>query len=323
MAMSSIKGTRVLVTGGAGFIGTKLCERLLLAGAKVRVLDSFGRASKSFDGVRSEVEVVEADVRDLDAVVRATSGCEVVAHLASIAGVQTVREQPVLTMEVSLFGTYNALRGAVEAGSRRFVDFSTSEVFGASAFMASEAGVTSIGAVGEPRWTYAVSKLASEHLTHAFGRQHGLETISVRPFNVYGPGQEGPGAIRAFALAALRGEPLVVHGDGSAIRAWTYVSDLVDGVMSCLVAPNVAGEAFNLGNPRAAISTFALAELIRDLAESGSNVEVVPATFADVNLRVPDVDKARRLLDFEPKVDLRQGLLATLNWFRGAGRDST
>lgn len=318
MATDSMHGSRVLVTGGAGFIGTALCKQLLRHGAEVRVLDSFDRPSSAFARVRPDVQVVTADVRDADTVTNAATGCDIVAHLASVAGVQTVRDNPVLTMEVALFGTHNVLSAAVRRGCRRVVDFSTSEVFGASAFKAAENNVTSIGAVGEPRWTYAVSKLASEHLTHAFGREHGLETVSVRPFNVYGPGQEGPGAIRAFVLASLRREPLLVYGDGSAIRAWTYVTDLVDGVMACCARPGVAGEAFNLGNPRAAISTFALAEFVRDLAGTKSPIQFAAATFEDVTLRVPHVEKARTLLGFEPRVDLQEGLVRTLDWYRSA-----
>ena len=148
-----------------------------------------------------------------------------------IAGVDTVLESPVRTMRVNLIGTYNALEAALATKDtlERLIEFSTSEVFGQHAFNVAEGHVTAIGSVGEARWTYAVSKLAGEHMAHAYHDELGLPTVSVRPFNIYGPGQIGGGAIRAFIEAALDGRDLTIHGDGSQIRAWTYVDDMVDG----------------------------------------------------------------------------------------------
>ena len=154
-------------------------------------------------------------------------------HCAAIAGVDTVIESPVRTMRVNLIGTYNALEAALATKDtlERFIDFSTSEVFGTHAFKVDGGQVTTIGSVGEARWTYAVSKLAGEHMAHAYHDELGLPAVTVRPFNVYGPGQIGGGAIRAFIEAALAGDDLEIHGDGSQIRAWCYVDDMVAGVL--------------------------------------------------------------------------------------------
>jgi nucleoside-diphosphate-sugar epimerase len=215
-----VQGSTVLITGGAGFIGTALCSRLLSEN-RVRVFDNLRRdaLSGSEFGKHPNLELIVGDVLDAEALKAASSGVDHFIHMAAIAGVDTVRKNPVTTMEVSLQGTLNALRAARQAGGiKRFIDFSTSEVFGSYAFRVREADVTSLGAVGEARWTYAVSKLATEHLAHNYYKQYGLPTCSIRPFNIYGPHQVGEGAIHAFVTRAIREEPLTVHNNGDQIR---------------------------------------------------------------------------------------------------------
>lgn len=313
-----IDDATVLLTGGAGFIGTALCRRLADRN-RVRIFDNLRRNALAEAGLdrHPSVEVIVGDVRDREALEAATRGVDYVVHLASIAGVDTVLENPVTTMEVSLEGTLNALRAARAAGGvRRFVDFSTSEVFGSYAFRVQEADVTSLGAVGEARWTYAVSKLATEHLAHNFWKQHGLPTCSIRPFNIYGPGQVGEGAIHAFVTRAIRDEPISIHNEGDQIRAWCYIDDIVDGVLRVLERDEAVGEAFNIGNPRSTVTIYQLARLVVRLAGSRSELRFVPWDFADVELRIPDVRKAERLLGFRAGVDLEDGLERTIAWYR-------
>lgn len=257
------------------------------------------------------------DVCDARALREAMRGAQYVVHMAAIAGVDTVLKQPVLTMEVALEGTMNALRAAVEVDSvKRFVDFSTSEVFGSYAFRVREADVTSLGAVGEARWTYAVSKLATEHLAHNYWKEHQLPTCSIRPFNIFGPGQVGEGAIHTFVVRALRNEPIQVHNDGDQIRSWCYIDDIVDGILLAMTRVEAIGQAFNIGNPRSTITIYQLAHLISRLANSSSPVVSVKWDFPDVELRVPDVRKAEKLLGFRPKVELEDGLERTIEWYR-------
>jgi nucleoside-diphosphate-sugar epimerase len=228
-----------------------------------------------------------------------------------------VLQNPVLTMEVALEGTMNALRAAVDVGTvKRFVDFSTSEVFGSYAFRVREADVTSLGAVGEARWTYAVSKLATEHLAHNYWKAYQLPTCSIRPFNIFGPGQVGEGAIHAFVVRALKGLPLEVHNDGDQIRSWCYIDDIVEGILLAMTRVEAIGQAFNIGNPRSTITIYQLAHLVARLADSTSKVVSVKWDFADVELRVPDVRKAEKLLGFRPQVELEEGLRRTLQWYR-------
>jgi nucleoside-diphosphate-sugar epimerase len=245
------------------------------------------------------------------------AGCQLVVHLAAIAGVDTVLKMPVTTMRVSLIGTYNVLEAALARGGvERLIDFSTSEVFGTYAYKVSEGDVTTLGAVGEARWTYAVSKLATEHLAHTYRVQYGLPALSIRPFNIYGPGQVGEGAIHRFIVRALKGEDLEIHNEGSQIRAWCYVDDIVEGVLLCLERPAAVGHAFNIGNPRSVCTIYDLARTIVRLSGSSSRLRSVSWPNADVELRVPNIGKARELLGFEPRVDLEEGLLRTIEWYR-------
>src|SRR5438309_11435900 len=170
-------------------------------------------------------------------------------------------------MRVNLIGTYNVLEAAFATRDslERLVDFSTSEVFGTQAYNVREGQVTTTGSVGEARWTYAVSKLAGEHMARAYHDEFGLPAVTLRPFNVYGPGQIGGGAIRAFIEAALAGADLVVHGDGSQIRAWCYVDDMVDARLPCLPRPEAVGQSLNLGNARPAVTIFDIAQRVKPL----------------------------------------------------------
>jgi nucleoside-diphosphate-sugar epimerase len=313
-----IQDSSILITGGAGFIGTSLCRRLADQN-RIRIFDNMRRNALTKAGLdqHPNVEIVVGDVRDAEAMQKAVQGMQYVVHMAAIAGVDTVLKHPVLTMEVALEGTINALRASVAAGTvKRFVDFSTSEVFGSYAFRVREADVTSLGAVGEARWTYAVSKLATEHLAHNYWKEHQLPTCSIRPFNIFGPGQVGEGAIHAFVVRALKGEPLTVHNHGDQIRSWCFIDDIVEGVLLAMGRVEAIGQSFNIGNPRSTITIYQLAQLIVRLAESKSQVVSVPWDFPDVELRVPDVHKAEKLLGFKPKVELEEGIRRTIDWYR-------
>src|SRR5215470_15585300 len=300
----NLTGKRLFITGGAGFIGTRLCARLVEDNELV-IFDNGRRDALRHTQLvqHKNIRFIRGDVLDLDAVVKSMEGCQLVVHLAAIAGVDDVFNHPVLTMKVNMIGTYNVLEAALRNRVERVLDFSTSEVFGSYAFRVQEGDVTSLGAVGETRWTYAVSKLATEHLAHNYYKEYGLPSVSIRPFNIYGPRQVGQGAIHAFVVRALRNEDLVVHNDGSQIRAWCYVDDIVDGVLLAITRKEAVGHAFNIGNPRCIITVYNLAREIIRLTNSSSRIRFETMDRADVELRVPQITKARRLLEFEPKVD--------------------
>jgi UDP-glucose 4-epimerase len=317
----ALAGKRVLITGGAGFIGTTLARRLVDRN-EVVALDNLHRDALGGSDLleHPNFRFHEADVLDVETLRALAQGATHFVHGAAIAGVATVIESPVRTMRVNVLGTANALEAATATGDtlERFVDFSTSEVFGQQAINVEEGHVTTTGSVGEARWTYAVSKLAGEHMTHAYHDELGLPTVTVRPFNVYGPGQIGGGAIRAFVEDALAGRDLTIHGDGSQIRAWCYIDDIVDAVERVLTDDRAVGHSFNIGNPRSTVTIYNLAREIIRLASSGSKIEHVVWNHPDVELRVPNVGKATQLLDWVSKVDLEEGLLRTIYWYRSA-----
>jgi nucleoside-diphosphate-sugar epimerase len=314
-----LTGKRIFITGGAGFIGTTLAQRLVDANDVVAV-DNLHRDALSGTPLAEHERFTfhEADVLDAEAVSELARGATHIVHCAGIAGVDTVLESPVRTMRVNVIGTYNVLEAAAATldSLERFVDFSTSEVFGTHAFNVSEGQVSTIGSVGEARWTYAVSKLAGEHMSHAYHDELGLPTVTVHPFNIYGPGQIGGGAIRAFIEAALAGRDLVIHGDGSQIRAWCYVEDMVEGTLLCLERPQAVGQSFNIGNPRSTVTVYDLAQRIKRLTGCPGELVFQPLHYADVELRIPNVQKAREVLGFDAKVDLDDGLARTIAWYR-------
>ena len=320
-----IQGKKILLTGGAGFIGTTLAGRLVDHNDIV-ILDNYHRNALRHTRLSEHpnVKIIRGDVTDPDAAHTAAEGCEIIVHLAAIAGVDTVLRMPVDTMKVAILGTYNMLEAARQQPRlERFVDFSTSEVFGAYAYNVREADLTSLGAVGEARWTYAVSKLATEHLAHNYHKQFGIPAVSVRPFNVYGPAQIGEGAIHRFIVQALRNEDITIHNDGSQIRAWCYVDDMAAGLLACLERDEAVGQAFNIGNPRSVVTIYNLAMQIVRLSGSRSKISFVPWNQTDVELRIPNIEKARRLLGYEPQVDLEDGLQRTIQWYRTKTADET
>ena len=314
-----LAGKRIVITGGAGFIATTLAREVVDRN-EIVAIDNLHRdaLSKTDLTEHDNFHFHRADVLDGEQLQELAHGATHLVHCAAIAGVETVLESPVRTMRVNVIGTYNALEAALATKDtlERFVDFSTSEVFGTHAHNVTEGQVSTIGSVGEARWTYAVSKLAGEHMAHAYHDELGLPTVTVHPFNVYGPGQIGGGAIRAFIEAALAGEDLTVRGDGSQIRAWCYVSDMVSGVLACLERPEAVGQAFNVGNPRSAVTIYDLAQRVKRLTRCPGEIVFAPLGYTDVELRIPNVKKARELLGWEPRVELDEGLQRTIAWYR-------
>jgi UDP-glucose 4-epimerase len=315
----ALEGKRILITGGAGFIGTTLARRLVDRN-EIVALDNLHRDALSASDLleHPNLTFVQGDVLDPDTLGARAKGVTHIVHCAGIAGVDTVLESPVRTMRVNVIGTYNVLEAglATKDTLERLVDFSTSEVFGSQAFRVAETSLSVTGSVGEARWTYAVSKLAGEHMAHAYHAELGLPTTSVRPFNVYGPEQMGGGAIRAFIEAALAGQDLTIHGDGSQIRAWCYVDDMVEGTLLALEHPNAVGESFNIGNARSAVTIYDLAQRIKRATGATGEIVFRPLHYTDVELRIPNVDKARNLLGFESQVELDDGLARTIAWYR-------
>ncbi|PZO78518.1 MAG: epimerase [Mesorhizobium amorphae] len=316
-----LENKRIFITGGAGFIGSNLAK-LLMDRNEIATFDNYSRdaAQHILGDDAKRIKAYRGDVTDERAVVDAMVEFQPthIVHCAAIAGIDTVRKKPVSTLEINMLGTVNVMHGALAVGDKveRVLTFSTSEIFGSHAYGSSETSSAVIGAVGEARWGYAVSKLATEHLTLAYWAQHRIPSVVVRPFNVYGPGQVGEGALSNFIKRAIRDEDIQIHGTGTQIRAWCYVDDMVAGVMAGLTHPNAAGKAFNIGNPRAVTTIYGLASTVIRVLNSKSKITFTWKDYADIELRVPDVKWAQSQIDFEAKVDLEEGIPLTASYYR-------
>ncbi len=316
--MKEIQNKTIFITGGTGFIGSTLAGNLA-EGNRVVLYDNLTRNSLKDRPFKDHpnITLIRGDVLDFENVCHSMQGADIVVHCAAIAGIDTVIKSPTTTMRVNMIGSANVLEAAYrQSRIERVVCFSTSEVFGQQAFRSNETDKTVMGTVGEARWTYAVSKLAEEHLAIAYHKEKGLPTTVVRPFNVYGPGQVGEGAIRIFIERAIKHEPIEIHGDGTQIRAWCYVDDMIDGTLRTMVNPRAIGESFNIGNQRAVVTIYGLANTIVRVLNSKSPIRFSRKDYVDVELRIPAVQKARELLEFEAQVDLEEGIRRTAEYYR-------
>jgi nucleoside-diphosphate-sugar epimerase len=306
----------LVITGGGGFCGTHLAEHFA-SRFRIRLFDAFVRDSLRFTphlAQSPEIEIVSGDVLDAQAVRTALEGASAVIHCAAIAGVSNYYDRPVDTLRVNIIGTFNTLDAVIDAGVTRFIHFSTSEVYGPHADAVAETVSPTSGPVSDRRWVYSVSKLSGEHATLRYGEVYGVNTTTVRPFNVYGPRQTGEGAISNFASRLVRDEPIEVHGDGSDIRAWCHVKDLVMAIDLMLDNKAAYGMTFNIGNPAARVTTSDLAHMMVALHGSGE-IRRVSQTHTPIGLRTPDIARANSLLGFAPKIGLSEGLKDTLEWF--------
>lgn len=313
-----IKNKQIFITGGAGFIANIIIQNLI-ENNKIIVYDNFSRDTLTNSGYlnHSNLKIIKGDVLDYNNVLESMKGSDIVIHAAAVAGIDTVKKSPTRTMKVNMIGTANVLEAAKENKIKeRFIDFSTSEVFGGQAFNASEEDKTVTGSIGQARWTYAVSKLASEHLSMAYSKEFNLPVVCIRPFNVYGPGQTGEGAIQKFIKAALKNEDIHIYGDGNQIRAWCYVDDFVKCLLKTITTEKAVGESFNIGNSKAVITIYGLAQLICRVLNSQSKIIFKPALSADIELRIPSTKKAQGLLEFEAGIGLEEGILKTAEWFK-------
>jgi dTDP-glucose 4,6-dehydratase len=186
----------------------------------------------------------------------------------------------------------------------------------ANAFRIEENGDATLPAVQDPRWCYAISKLAAEHLALSYYREKQLPVVIIRPFNIFGPGRVGQYAVLQFALKALKNESLEVYGDGTQIRAWCYIDDFCNALLEAIERKEAIGQAFNVGNPRNTVTNYELARRVIRLCDSRSSIVFTPLDFEDINLRAPDISKARDILGYVPEIELDDGLIRTIEWVK-------
>ena len=301
---------RVLVTGGGGFIGSHLVERLLETGHEVRLLDSFVTGQRENVVHLDGAELLEGDIQSFERVHNASRGCEVVFHQAALPSVPRSVTDPLMTNVVNVTGTMNVLLAARDNGVRRVVYASSSSVYGANPALPKVETLQP-----KPISPYAVSKLAAEGYCQAFSHVYGLESVVLRYFNVFGsrqnPSSQYSAVVPRFIAAALEGRRPVVFGDGEQSRDFTFVDNVVDANILAMSAPGAAGEIFNV----ACGERTTLNEMIRALAEI-VGTEIAPEyserRTGDVEHSSADIGHARRVLGYEPRISLEEGLRRTV-----------
>jgi UDP-glucose 4-epimerase len=319
-------GRRVLITGGAGFVGSHLAEALLARGDSVWVLDNLSTgAIDNVDHLKSDrrFHYTIDTVMNEPVVAELIDRADVVFHLAAAVGVRLIVESPVNTIETNVHGTEMVLKLANKK-KKKVVVASTSEVYGKSNDVPfREDADLVMGPTSKGRWSYACSKAIDEFLALAYHKEKRLPVVIARLFNTVGPRQTGRYGmvIPNFVKQALLGHPLTVHGDGTQTRCFTFVSDVVGALIELSQRPEAEGEVFNIGNDREEVAILDLARRVKERARSRSEIVLVPYDqayeqgFEDMPRRVPDVSKIRRLTGYEPKVHLDEILDRVIEYF--------
>jgi len=309
---------RILITGGAGFIGSHLAEYLLERGEEVIVLDDLSTGClKNIEHLASDsrFKFVRGSVLNRELVEEMVSDCDALFHLAAVVGVKLIFRKPVSVMDINFLGSKIVLESAARHG-RKVLLISSSEVYGKGENVPlREEDDVVFGSSSKLRWCYGCSKLLSEFLALAYHRERGLPVVIVRPFNVIGPRQKGDYGmvLPRFIHAALKGEPLTVFGDGRQTRCFLYVTDFVSALVALYHCEAAVGKVVNIGGTEE-ITILALAEKVRQLANSRSEIVLIPYErayergFEDMPRRVPDISLAQRLIGFTPTVNLDEAI---------------
>ena len=307
-----------LVTGGAGFIGSHIVEELLKRGDTVRVLDNFSTGKReNLEPFLDRIELMEGDLRSQHQVREAVRGVDFISHQGALPSVPRSVQDPITSDQVNAGGTLNVLEAAKEEGVRRVVVASSSSVYGAN-----EEVLKRETMIPEPISPYAVTKLTGEHYCRVFSHIYGLETVALRYFNAFGPKMDPTSAYSAFVpifvVGILDGSPLVVHGDGTISRDFTYITNVVEANMRALDAEGVSGEAFNVGCG-CSMSLNEVIDTLRELTGKKGNISYGPPRPGDVQQSLADISKARKMLSYEPRVPAGEGLKRAALWY-GKGK---
>jgi nucleoside-diphosphate-sugar epimerase len=310
-----------LVTGGAGFIGSHLSEEVARRGHRVRVADSLITGKRSNLAHVPGVELIEGDLADLEFAKRVADGCDYVLHQAAMPSVPRSVTDPITSNRANVDGTLNILVASRDAGVKRLVVAGSSSAYGDTPTLPKHEGMPS-----DPMSPYALQKVVGEQYLRMFTRLYGLETVCIRYFNVFGPRQDPTspysGVISVFATALIENRPPRIYGDGEQTRDFTYVANVVDGVLRACEAPNASGEIINVATG-GRISLNKLFYAMRDIV--GGTLEPIygESRQGDVRDSQADIRKAKALLGYEPIVSFEEGLARTITWYRTAGAPAT
>jgi len=312
-----LSGEKVLVTGGAGFIGSHIVDSLLAKDFEVTVLDnlSSGKMKNIEQHLNKEnLHFIKGDIRDDDAVKQAVKDIDAVFHEAALVSVTRSVENPFPTNEVNVTGTLNLLKASLEVSVKRFIYASSASVYGETETLPKKETLPT-----RPISPYATSKLAAENYCKAFHKVYGLETVSLRYFNVYGPRQtHGPysGVITIFTNRLLNDEPPIIYGDGTQTRDFTDVQDAVQASMLSLKCKNAVGEEFNVATGKQTTINQLAQTLLRLTGKTSLQPKHTDPREGDIKHSYADISKARRVLGYEPKITLKDGLNTLVEWYK-------
>lgn len=306
-----LKNKRVLVTGGAGFIGSAMVRYLLKQGIKVRVFDMSDQIA--VNPPPKEAEIYKGSILDINNVTNAMHGCDYVIHLAAMLGVKRTEMRRLECLNVNILGTINILEGCIKERIKKMVFTSSSEVYGEQ----TKIPISENNPLN-PKSIYAVTKLAGEEYVKGYSKCYGLAYSIVRFFNVYGPGQVAEFVMPRFIKWVMDNKPPKIYGKGDQVRAFCYVDDLVKGAFLSLINKNANSEIFNIGNNKEPVSIRDLAHKVISISHEDIEPEYIPMDNSDrtgereIQRRIPDISKARKMLGYEPEISLSEGILKVM-----------
>jgi UDP-glucose 4-epimerase len=306
---------KALVTGGGGFIGSHVAQRLLHDGYDVRVLDNFSSGRRgNLHAFADQIELVEGDIQSYERAHTAVRGCDLVVHQAALPSVPRSVQDPLTSNASNVIGTLNLLLAARDSGVQRVVCASSSSVYGANEAMPKAEQLPAL-----PISPYAVGKLASEGYCRSFWEVYGLDTVALRYFNVFGPRQDPlsqyAAVVPVFINALLDGEQPVIYGDGNQTRDFTYIDNVIEGTVLALIAPVAGGKVYNVAYGDG-VTVNALFELLREITGVDVEPRYVEARAGEVRHSQADISRATRELGYRPAVSLREGLELTTDYYR-------
>jgi nucleoside-diphosphate-sugar epimerase len=310
---------KILVTGGAGFIGSHIVDKLLEKGYEVTILDNFDTGkieNLQAHKARKDLKIIKGDIRNFDLVKSALKDINIVFHEAAIASVNLSVQNPITSNDVNVSGTLNMLKGSVDAGVKRFIFASSAAVYGDSEFPIKKEDMPL-----NPTSPYGTSKLAAESYARVFYKTYGLETVSLRYFNVYGPRQlfdansAYGGAITIFINRLLKNMSPIINGDGEQTRDFVYIEDIVKANMLALSAKNASGQVYNIGTGEN-ISVNKVAEILKAVLKKDNIKNIYgPTRLTDIRHGYPDISKAKNSLGYNPTFPINVGLPNLVNWY--------
>jgi nucleoside-diphosphate-sugar epimerase len=307
----------VLVTGGAGFIGSHLVRKLVQQKNNVRVLDNSWRFGKrNLEDVLDKIEFIEADVKDFEKVKEAVDGIDTVYHLTAILGTSYFYTHPCLVLDVGLIGTMNVLKAIVDSNVKRLLFTSSSEVYARpQIFPTPETHPLVVPDSKNPRFTYSSTKIVGEVLCLNYAKKYGFDTSIVRLHNPYGPMMGWDHVISEFIKRIVLNEKFTVQGDGTSTRSFCFVEDEVEGIILAATRDEGKNEIFNIGDQYAETSVNQLIKCLEEISGKKVNPVHVPQPAGGTDRRVPDISKAKKLLGYNPKVSFKEGLKITFDWY--------